>query len=111
MGLSDFHKLVATISKMYLPNNQSKVIAYREYKNFENNRFSEELLSETKKLEPLNKNISIFYNVSIEVFEKYAPEKQKYIRANQTNFMDSKLNHDCVFLSCHVRVSEWIHTL
>ena len=59
-------------------------------KNFENNRFSEELLSEIKKLGPLNKNISIFRTACIEVLEKYAPEKQKYIRANQTNYMDSK---------------------
>ena len=29
----------------------------------------------------------------IEVLDKYAPEKQKFIRANQENFMDSKLNH------------------
>ena len=48
-----------------------------------------------KKLGPLNKNISIFQNVCIEVLEKYAPEKRKYNRANQANFMDSKLNHAC----------------
>ena len=78
---------------MYLPNNQPKVntyMDYMDYKNFDNSRFSEELLSEIK---ILNKNIRIFHNVCIEVFEKYAPEKLKYIRANQANFMESKLNH------------------
>ena len=30
-GLSDFHKLVVTILKMYLPNNQPKVTTYRDY--------------------------------------------------------------------------------
>ena len=78
---------------MYLPNNQPKVITYRDYKNFDNSRFSEELMSEIKKLGPLNKNISIFHNVSIGVLEKYVTEKQKYLRANQANFMDSKLIH------------------
>ena len=92
-GLSDFHKLVVTISKMYPPNNQPKVITYKDYKNFDNSRFSEELFCESKKLGPLNKNVNIFYNVCIEVLEKYVSEKQKYIRANQANFMDSKLNH------------------
>ena len=91
-GLSNFHKLVVTILKMCLSNNQPNVISYRDDKNFDNSRFSEELLSEIKKLGPLNKNISIFHNVCIEVLEKYASEKQKYIRANQANFMDSKLN-------------------
>ena len=76
---------------MYLSNNQPKVISYQVYKNFDSSRFSEELLSEIKKLGPLN--INIFHNVCIEVLEKYASEKQKYInRANQANFMDSKLN-------------------
>ena len=93
IGLSDFYKLEVTISKMHLPNNQPKVITYRDYKNFDNSRFSEELLCEIKKVGPLNKNISIFHNVCIEALEKYAPEKQKYIRGNQANFMDSKLNH------------------
>ena len=92
-GLSDFHKLVVTILNMYLPNNQPKLITYRDYKNFDNSRFSEKLLSEINKLGPLNKNIDIFHNVCIEVLEKYAPEKQKYIRANPANFMDSELNH------------------
>ena len=78
---------------MYLPNNQPKVVTYRDYKNFDDSRFSEEVLSDIKKLGSLNKNISIFHNVCIEVLDKYAPEKQKYIRANQINFMDSKLNH------------------
>ena len=44
---------------------------------------------------PLNKNISIFHNVYIEVLENYVPDKHiranKYIRAKQTDFMDSKL--------------------
>ena len=54
------------------------------------------LLSEIRKLGPLNKNIKIFHNVCIEVLEKYASEKRKYIRANQANqikSMDSRLNH------------------
>ena len=55
--------------------------------------FSEELLLEIKKSGSLNKNRSIFHAVCIDVFEKYAPEKQKYIRASQANFTDSKLNH------------------
>ena len=28
-----------------------------------------------------------------EVYEKYAPEKQRYIRVNLANVMDNKLNH------------------
>ena len=85
-GLSDFHKLVVTILKMCLPNNQPKVITYRDYKNFDNGRFSEELLSGIKKLGPLNKNISIFHNVCIEVLEKHAPEKTKVCLGKSSKF-------------------------
>ena len=54
-------------------------MTYRDCKNFDNSRFSEELLSEIKKLGPLKKNINIFHNVCIEGLEKCAPEKRKYI--------------------------------
>ena len=85
IGLSNFHKSVVAILKMYLPNNQPKVGQKKEFvrkrsmhdafsryliiKNFDNNRFSE-LLSEIKKLGPLKKNISIFHNVCIEVLQE-----------------------------------------
>ena len=84
---------------MYPPNNQPKVITYRDYKNYDNNCFSEELLSEIKKLGPLNKNISIFHNVCIEVREKYTLEKRNIFRVNQANVMDSKLNHAIILRS------------
>ena len=58
--LSDFHKLIVTILKIYLPNNQPKVITYRDCKNFDNSRFPEELPSEIKKFRPLNKNVLQF---------------------------------------------------
>ena len=69
-GLFDLHKLVVTILKMCLLNNQPKVIIYRDHKNLDKSHFSEELLSDIKKLGSLNKNESIFHNVSIEVLEK-----------------------------------------
>ena len=88
---------------MYLPNNQPKIKTYIDYKNFDNSGFSEELLFEIKKLGPLNKNISIFHNVCIEVLIEYAPEKQKYIRANQANFMNRKLfNLTCYYVELKV---------
>ena len=55
--------------------------------------------------------------------DKHAPLKESYVRANQSSFMNKKLSKeirkrshltskflntksDCMFLSCHVRVSE-----
>ena len=92
-GLSGFDKLVVTILRMYLSNNQSKIVTNKGKINFNDSCFSEELLSEVKQLVPLNKNIAIFDNVCISFFERYTHEKQKCIRVNLANFMDSKLNH------------------
>ena len=65
--------------------------------------FSEELLAEIKKHGPLKNSRSIFHDVCIDVLKKYAPEKQKYIRANQANFMDRNLNHAIML---HSRLSK-----
>ena len=33
-GLSDFHKMIVTVMKAYFQKQKSKVITYRDYKNF-----------------------------------------------------------------------------
>ena len=45
------------------------------------------------KLGSLTKNIEMFQNVCINVLDKYALEKQKYVRANQANFMSTEINY------------------
>ena len=42
-GLSDFHKLTATVSKVYFKKEPPKNISYRDYKNFTKFRFRNEL--------------------------------------------------------------------
>ena len=91
--LSDFHRLVVTVLKIYLPKEQPKIITYREYKIFDNKCFLEESLFEMDKLGSLTKNIEMFQNVCINVLDKYALEKQKYVRANQANFMSTEINY------------------
>ena len=58
--LSDFYRLVVTVLKMYLPNEQPKIVTYREYKIFDNKCFLEESLFELDKLGSLTKNIEMF---------------------------------------------------
>ena len=64
---------------MCLPNNQPKVIIYRNYKNFDNSQFSEDSLCEIKTLAPLNKNISFFHNQCIVVLDENMALKNKSI--------------------------------
>ena len=43
MGLSDFHKLIVTVLKVKHEKVPPKIIHYRDYKNFDSNKFFEKL--------------------------------------------------------------------
>ena len=90
-GLSDFHKLTVTVLKTCFKKRQPKIISYREYKNFshENFRFQLEsiLLGYDLNTLPNDDFISIFEKI----FDKHAPIKFKYIRANESLFMTKEL--------------------
>ena len=53
-GISDFHKLTLTIIKFTLPKLEPKIFHYRNYKNFDNQTFRNELLNQQKELPKLN---------------------------------------------------------
>ena len=59
------------------------IIAYRNYKNFDNDKFQGDA-----KTSRFDKNdINSFKKTILSVFNKYAPVKKKNIRANEANFM------------------------
>ena len=91
-GLSDFHKLTITVLKQYFPKLKSKVVNYRDYRNFRNNEFRAELDNEMLKYDLGNMEYQHFLNIFIEVLNKHAPMKQKYLRANQGRFMTKDLH-------------------
>ena len=43
-GLSDFHKLIVTVLKTFFKKQSSKIISYRNYKNFSNDLFRTDLI-------------------------------------------------------------------
>ena len=45
-GLSDFHKLIFTVVKMFYAKQKPRIIMYRDYKNFNNITFRMDLLKE-----------------------------------------------------------------
>ena len=90
-GLSDFHKLAVSILKSYFKKEAPKVI-YRDYKYFDNEKFSNELENELSKIGSLTLNYDIFKNVCMDVVNKHAPLKRKYIRANHAECMDKELS-------------------
>ena len=86
-----FTKLTTTVLKQYFPKLRPKVVCYRNYRNFRNEEFRAQLDNEILKHDKNNTGYQHFLNIFIEVLNKHAPMKQKYLRANQRRFMTKKL--------------------
>ena len=88
-GLSDFHKMAISVLKTTYPKAQPKIIYYRDYKHFDLPKFRAELRDELKKSE--DHNYFHFEVTFLRVLEKYAPMKQKVLRANDKPYMTKVL--------------------
>ena len=91
-GLSDFHKLVVTVLKLYFPKQKPNIQTFRDCKRFQNDLFRSELDYELSKLDVCNLELEHFLNIFIEILNKHAPIKKKYLRANQGESMSKELN-------------------
>ena len=65
---------------------------YRDYKSFRNNEFRAEVDNEILKHDLDNMEYQHFLNIFIEILNKHAPMKRKYLRANQRGFMTKDLH-------------------
>ena len=87
--LSDFHRLTVTVMKAYPPKLCQKLVNYRDFKKFSNVTFRDELLTNLCHSTP---NYDDFIKMVNRVLDKHAPQKKRYIRANQKPFIISELN-------------------
>ena len=78
--------------KQYFPKSTPKVVNYRDYQNFLNNEFRAELDNEMSKHDLGNMKYQHFLNIFIEILNKHAPMKKKYLRAKQKRFMTKDLH-------------------
>ena len=91
-GLSDFHKLVATILRTSFEPLPPKIIKYRNYKNFDEDKFR---ILFKKRLNDFNTDditVDILNMKFLNVLNKFAPLKKKYLRANHSHFVNKELN-------------------
>ena len=89
-GLSDFHKMTITIMKTFYKKKKPKIIAYRDYKHFNNLAFRNELLGQLYNKDINNIEYLEFDNIVIDILNRHAPIKHKYIRANEAPFMNKE---------------------
>ena len=87
-GLSDFHKMKITVLKSSFKKNKPKEMTYRNYKDFKENDFKQELKDN---LISGISNYESFESIFVNVLNKYAPLKKKMIRANHVPYMTKTL--------------------
>ena len=76
---------------------QPRVVNYREYRYFENDRFKTDLLSELGKanIEKKKKNgLNSLLNACNRILDIHALRKQKYARSNHMTFMNKALSEE-----------------
>ena len=66
---------------------KAKAIQYRNYKRFHEQSFILELNNELLKININNAELKEFNEIFLKVLDKHAPRKQKYIRANNANYI------------------------
>ena len=91
-GLSDFHKMTLTVLKSFFVKKKPRVLNYRNYKFFNNTLFRDPVLNK-----PMNSNLQIsdkdlkhFKETCLSVVNTIAPLKSRFIRANQTPFINKE---------------------
>ena len=89
-GLSDFHKMTITIMKTFFKKKKPKIISYRDYKHFSNISYKQELLGELHKTDINNIDYLEFDNIVLDILNRHAPIKHKYLRANEAPFMNKE---------------------
>ena len=98
-GLSDCHKMTATVLKSYFKKKQPKIVSYRDYKRFSNENFQNELNLALHPYDLSNLNFDTFENIFMGIFDKHVPIKLKYLRANDSPFMNKELRKQVMLRS------------
>ena len=79
-GLSDFHRMILTVTKMTFQKLKPRVISCRDYKHFNNETYRNELLSEISNscLNFDDSGFNDFFDICRAILDEHAPRKQKY---------------------------------
>jgi exonuclease III len=91
-GLSDFHRLTLTVLKTFFQKSEPRKIIYRNYRNFNNDLFKSELVKELSRINIQPGQFDLFKSTTLSLLDNYAPLRTKYVRYNQSPFMNKELS-------------------
>ena len=95
IGLSDFHKMMVTVLKTFFQKKGPKVISYRDYKNYSNDIFRPLINDDFNVLhQTFNEHqpLKTYLNVCMRALDACAPRKTKYVRANNSPFLNKNIS-------------------
>ena len=88
--LSEFHKMLVYVFETSFKKQKPKIVSYRDYKRFDNEKLRESLKSYFNTVKIIC--IICIWKFSFATLDKMTPIKQKYIRSNQSSFMDKDIH-------------------
>ena len=85
--------MIVTVLKIYLQKREAKVTNYRDYQNFSNEEFRQQVLKDILKATQIGGIISYEFFLSIchRALDSRAPKKQKYVRSNHSPFINKTI--------------------
>ena len=95
----DFHKLTITRMKANFQKHKPITFNYRNYKSFNNDFFRNELMNEINKNGSFNISCKKFEMLFMTILNKHAPLKKRYIRANNSPFINKPLSTAIMYRS------------
>ena len=90
-GLSDFHKMIVTVLKTTIVKGKPKQIIYRDFKNYDDHAFKDDLTCNLKADKENKTNFKIFEKTFLDVLQEHAPLKKRNVCANEVPYMTKAL--------------------
>ena len=94
-GLSDFHSLVCTASKIHVPKMEPCTFKYRGYKKFSNEKFVHELslipFQVIEIFDDLDDSYWLWNELTMQVINEHAPIKSRTIKSHRVPYMNGEL--------------------
>ena len=83
--------MIVTCFKIYFQKREAKVINYRDYRDFSNEEFRQQVLKDILKAFQNDNVVSYESFLYILFFDSRAPKKQKYVRSNHRTFINKTI--------------------
>ena len=93
-GSSDFHKMSLAVMKVSYKKQRLKIVRYRNYRNFDDEFFINEVKNSIGKEYSQNQSLEFgsFKKKVDNILQKHDPLKRRYVRAMSVPFIDKNIN-------------------